>query len=174
MWSLHSRFLVRLTFLTINISRCIQKQIELDWCIRKTRMYDETHQIQVALIQNVVSMLTVPSLLCSISVSISTDVSRNQFNWNGTKVNQRFLMKLTKFRLLQYAISILTVLCSLYCIWVSISADVSRNQYTGKPRMYDETHQIQIALITKCGLYTHGPLFTLLYLSINISRCIQN
>ena len=39
--------------------------------------------------------------------------------------------------------------------------------------MYDETHQIQNALITKCGLYAHGPLFTLLHLSINISRCIQ-
>ena len=39
--------------------------------------------------------------------------------------------------------------------------------------MYDETHQLQIALITKCGLHTRGSLFTLLYLSINISRCIQ-
>ena len=36
--------------------------------------------------------------------------------------------------------------------------------------MYDETHQIQIALITKCGLYTHGSLFTLPYLSINAFR----
>ena len=73
--------------------------LELGWYTGKPRMYNETHQIQVALIQNVVSMLTVPSSLCSISVSISIDVSRNQFNWNGTKVNQRFLMKLTKFRL---------------------------------------------------------------------------
>ena len=32
------------------------------------------------LLQNVASMITVPCLLCSISVSISTDVSRNQFN----------------------------------------------------------------------------------------------
>ena len=50
----------------------------------------------------------------------------------------------------------LTVPCSLYCIWVSISADVLELEwYTRKPRMYDETHQIQIALITKCGLYAH-------------------
>ena len=68
----------------------------------------------------------------------------------------------------------LTVPCSLYCNWVSISADVHELEcYTGKPRMYDETHQILIALITKCGLYVHGSSFTLLYLSINISRGIQ-
>ena len=44
---------------------------------------------------------------------------------------------------------------------------------TNEPGMYDETHKIQLALITKCNLYTNGSLFTLLYLSIKISRCIQ-
>ena len=39
--------------------------------------------------------------------------------------------------------------------------------------MYDETNQIQIIIITKCGLYAHGSLFTLLYLGVNISRCNQ-
>ena len=39
--------------------------------------------------------------------------------------------------------------------------------------MYDETKQIQITLITKCGLYTHASLFALLYLGANISRCNQ-
>ena len=64
----------------------------------------------------------------------------------------------------------LTVPCSLYCNWVSISADVLELEcYTGKPRMYDETHQVQITLITKCGLYVHA-LFALLYLGANISR----
>ena len=43
--------------------------------------------------------------------------------------------------------------------------------YTGKTRMYDETHQIQIALITNCGLYTHGSLFGLLCLCVNINKC---
>ena len=36
---------------------------------------------------------------------------------------------------------------------------------TCEPRLYDETHKIQIALITKCGLYAHGSLLSLLYLS---------
>ena len=38
--------------------------------------------------------------------------------------------------------------------------------------MYDETHQIEIALITKCGLYTHGSLFGLLYLGVNIRNVL--
>ena len=33
--------------------------------------------------------------------------------------------------------------------------------------------KFRVALITKCGLYVHGSLFTLLYFSININRCIQ-
>ena len=36
--------------------------------------------------------------------------------------------------------------------------------------MYDETHQVSIALITKCSLYAHGSLFGLLYLGADISR----
>ena len=39
--------------------------------------------------------------------------------------------------------------------------------------MYDETHQIQITLITKCYLYAHSSLFALLYLGVNMSRFIQ-
>ena len=66
--------------------------------------------------------------------------------------------------LITNAVSMLTVPCSLYYIWVSMSADTLELQwYTGKPKMYDETHQVQIALITKCGLYAHGSLFNSLY-----------
>ena len=54
-----------------------------------------------------------------------------------------------------------------------IQTPIELELYTGKPRTYDETHQIQIASITKYALYTHGSLLTLLYLSINISSCIQ-
>ena len=56
---------------------------------------------------------------------------------------------------------------------VSISANISENLecYTGKPRMYDEIHQVQITLITKCDLYAHGSLFALLYLGVNVGRC---
>ena len=63
----------------------------------------------------------------------------------------------------------LTVPCSLYYIWVLISADALELEwYTGKPRMYDETHKN-----LDCCLYAHGSLFGLLYLTSNISRCIQ-
>ena len=54
-----------------------------------------------------------------------------------------------------------------------IQKSVELEWHTGKPRIYDETHQIPLASITECGLYTHGSLFTVLYVSINISRCIQ-
>ena len=37
--------------------------------------------------------------------------------------------------------------------------------------MYDEIHQVQITLITKCDLYAHGSLFALLYLGVNVGRC---
>ena len=39
--------------------------------------------------------------------------------------------------------------------------------------MYNETHQVQIALITKCDLYAHGSLFASLYLGANITDALE-
>ena len=55
-------------------------------------------------------------------------------------------------------------LCSRFLVHLG----VNKLGYT-----YDEIHQIQIALIKECGLYTYGSLFALLYLGVNISRCNQ-
>ena len=73
MWSLcmHGS-LFALLYLGVNISRCNQKQ---EWYTGKTRMYDETHQIQNALITNCgLYAITVPCSLYCIWVSISADM----------------------------------------------------------------------------------------------------
>ena len=63
--------------------------------------------------------------------------------------------------------------CSVCFVCVSISTNVRELEgYTGKPRMYDETHKIQSALITKCGLYVHGSLFTF-SISVSISTDVS-
>ena len=59
-------------------------------------------------------------------------------------------------------------LFTLLYLSINISRCIQKPEWcTG---MYNETHQIQITLITNCGIYAYGSLFTLLYLGVNISR----
>ena len=98
-------------------------------------MYDENHQVQIALITKCGSLFAL--------LYLGVNVSRcNLKQVNGTHLNLECTMKLTKFRL-QNVASMIMVPCLLYCIWVPISADTLELEwYKGKPRMYAETHQV--------------------------------
>ena len=152
----------------VNISICIQKPIELEQYTGKPRMYDETHQIQIALITKC-GLYTHGSLFTLPYLSINA--FRNQ---NGTHVNLECTIKTH-----QIQITLITK-CGLYThgslfnllyLSINISRCIQNPEwYTRKPGMYNENSPNPDYIDYKCGLYAHGSLFALLYLGVNVSR----
>ena len=170
--------LLPLLYLSINISRCIQKPIELVWCTCEPRLYDETHKIQIALITKCGlyahgSLLSLLYLTINISRCIQTLIELELYTGQPRtydETHQNHIASITNCGLYTHG-SLLTL---LYLTSINISSCIQKPielvWCTREPRMYDETHKIQIALITTCGLYALGSLFSLLSLSSKISR----
>ena len=114
-------------------------------------------------------MLLVPCSLYCIGVSISAIYIR-KLEWYTRKPRMYDETHKIYIALMRYLCSRFLVRFTVFGYQYQQTYILELEWYTGKPRMYDETH---IALITKYCLYTHGSLFTLPYLSININRCIQ-
>ena len=173
MWSLTSWFLFRFTAFGNHISR----QLELECYTDKSRLYDETHKILIreCCLYAHGSLFGLLYLTSSISRCIQKQIElewciRKPRMYDETHPIQ--LASITKCGLYAHG-SLFGLLYLTSSISRCIQKQIELERCIRKPRIYYETHLIQLASITKCGLYTHGSLFTLLYLRINISRCIQ-
>ena len=139
---------------------------------RKPGMYNETHQIQITLITKCglydhalfAYCIWVPISAYPLELECYTDKFRMY-----DETHKILIALITECCLYAHG-SLFTLLYWSINISKYIRKPIELEWYTRKPMMYDETHKIYIALITKCGLYAHDSLFGLLYLGVNISR----